>query len=120
YPVLVERKKIWLTSVSALNYRLHALGLLTDWQYRGLCIEIAKRGRDAEPNEVPRETSLLLPKMLQSLYQDGITRSQIARELAIPTSELEKLIFGLAIAGIKGGRNEAPTGNMSVKLRCVK
>jgi hypothetical protein len=80
-----------------LNYRLRALGLLSDWLYRGLCVEIAKRGRDSEPDETPHETSLLLPKMLQSLYEDGIARSQIARELAIPTSELEKLIFGLAI-----------------------
>jgi Zn-dependent peptidase ImmA (M78 family) len=120
YPVLIERKKIWLTSVSALSYRLHALGLLTDWQYRGLCVEIAKRGRDTEPNEAPHETSLLLPRMLQSLYEDGITRSQIARELAIPTSELEKLIFGLAIASIKGGRNEAPDKNVCVSLRRVK
>lgn len=120
YPLLIERKSIWLTSVSALNYRLHSLGLLTAWQYRGLSIEIAKRGRETEPNEAPRETSLLLPKMLQSLYEDGITRSQIARELAISTSELEKLIFGLAIAGIKGGRSEAPDKHVAVNLRRVK
>ncbi len=90
YPVLVALKRIWLVSLSALNYRLHALQLLTDWQYRGLCVEIAKRGRDQEPNEAPRETSLFLPKMLESLYEDGISREQIARELCIPTSELEK------------------------------
>jgi Zn-dependent peptidase ImmA (M78 family)/DNA-binding XRE family transcriptional regulator len=120
YPVLVELKKVWLTSVSALVYRLHALRLLTDWQYRGLSIEIANRGKDIEPNEAPREISLLLPKMLQSLYEDGINRSQIARELAISTSELEKLIFGLAIAGIKGGGNGGSTRQVSTPLRRVK
>lgn len=120
YPVLVELKKIWLVSVSALSYRLHALQLLSDWHYRGLCAEIAKRGREDEPNEAPRETSLLLPKMLQSLYEDGISRSQIAQELAIQTSEFEKLIFGLAIAGIKGGGGGGPAKQLSTPLRRVK
>ena len=120
YPAMVQLKQIWLTSVSALSYRLHSLGLLTDWQYRGLCVEIAKRGRDTELNEAPRETSLLLPPMLASLYEDGISRTQIAHELAIPTSELEKLIFGLAIAAIKGGRNQSPGTDVSVGLRRVK
>jgi Zn-dependent peptidase ImmA (M78 family) len=103
YATLVTLKRIWVTSVAALAYRLHELRLLTDWQYRGICIEIARRGRDKEPNGAPRETSTILPKIFASLYDDGITRGQVANELALPTSELEQLLFGLTMTGIKGG-----------------
>jgi Zn-dependent peptidase ImmA (M78 family)/transcriptional regulator with XRE-family HTH domain len=108
YSTLVSLKKIWIVSVAALAYRLHELDLLTDWQYRGICIEIARRGRDKEPNEAPRETSVVLPKLFASLWEDGITRGQVARELAIPTSELEQLLFGLTMTGIVGGGKRTP------------
>jgi len=109
YQELVSLKKIWGVSVGALAYRLHALDLLTAWQYRGICIEIAKRGRDKEPNELPRETSLVLPQLFASLYKDGISRDQVANELAIPTSELEQLLFGLTMTGMIGGGRRMPS-----------
>lgn len=105
YSNLINLKKIWTTSVAALAYRLHGLGLMTDWQYRGVCIAIAKRGKAFEPNEAPREISMLLPKLFSSLHDDGVSRSQIAHELAIPTSELEQLLFGLTMTGIEGGHS---------------
>jgi Zn-dependent peptidase ImmA (M78 family)/DNA-binding XRE family transcriptional regulator len=109
YNTLVGLKRMWVVSVAALAYRLHELDLLTDWQYRGICIEIARRGRNKEPNEAPRETSVVLPKLFASLYGDGITRGQVARELAIPTSELEQLLFGLTMTGLLGGGKRTPT-----------
>ena len=109
FATLVSLKTKWIVSVAALAYRLHDLDLLTDWQYRGICIEIAKRGRDKEPNECPRETSVVLPKIFASLYEDGISRGQVARELAIPTSELEQLLFGLTITGMVGGGKRMPS-----------
>jgi len=39
---LVQLKRQWIVSVAALAYRLHALGLLTDWHYRTLCIEMGR------------------------------------------------------------------------------
>lgn len=108
YNTLVSLKTTWGTSVAAVAYRLHELGLMTDWQYRGICIEIAKRGRDKEPNPAPRETSMVLPKIFASLYEDGITRSRVAQELAIPISELEQLLFGLTMTGIVGGGKRTP------------
>jgi len=111
YNNLASLKRKWKTSVAALAYRLHELGLMTDWQYRGICIEIAKRGKDFEPNEAPREASALLPQLFTSLYKDGMSRTHIARELAIPTSELEQLLFGLTMTGIIGGGKRTPTRN---------
>ena len=108
YSGLVSLKRQWTVSVAALAYRLHGLSLMSDWQYRGVCIEIAKRGRDSEPNSAPQERSLILPKVLADLYDSGVNRSQIARELSIPNSELEQLLFGLTITGIDGGGNRQP------------
>lgn len=104
YSTLVQLKKVWTTSVSALSYRLHELKVISDWQYRGLCIEIAKRGRNTEPGEAPRESSLVLPRVLAALYNEGISRASIAHALSLPPSELEQLLFGLAMTGIDGGR----------------
>jgi len=103
-PDLIRTKRIWITSVAALNYRLHSVGMISDWHYRTLCIQIAKNGRANEPNEAPRETSQILPKIFAALYREGVTRSDVARALAVPQSELEQLMFGLALAGIDGGR----------------
>lgn len=119
YPAIVRLKKVWATSVSSVAYRLHDLGLISDWQYRGLCIEISKRGRDSEPETAPRETSQILQKTLSLLYQEGFTRSRIALSLSLPTPELEQLLFGLALAGIEGG-NQNESRSSPAKLRRMK
>jgi Zn-dependent peptidase ImmA (M78 family)/DNA-binding XRE family transcriptional regulator len=101
---LVSLKSIWKTSVAALCYRLRTVDMITDWQYRMLYIQISKnRFRTEEPNQAPRETSQVLPKIFAALHKEGLTRQRIARELAIPESELECLMFGLTMAGIRGG-----------------
>jgi len=119
YPTLVQLKKVWTTSVSALSYRLHELNVISDWQYRGLCIELAKRGRDMEPDEAPRETSLILPRVLAALYEDGFSRARIAHALSLTSAELDQLLFGLAMTGIDGGRTNPPQRG-PVDLRRVK
>lgn len=104
-PTLIQQKKIWITSVAALNYRMHELGLNSDWQYRTLCVQIAKFGyRSHEPEEAPRETSQILAKVLMALHEEGIGRSQIAREICLLPSELDQLLLGLVLTSIDGGR----------------
>lgn len=108
---IVKMKKIWNTSVSALTYRLHEVRMISEWQYRVLYMQIAKNGYlTKEPNEAPRETSLILPKVFEDLYSRGVTRSDVARLLAIPRAELEELLFGLAMAIIEG-RGRKGTAN---------
>ena len=107
---LIKLKRIWQVSVAALAYRLRALGILTDWQYRMLYIQISRnKFRTQEPNPIPRETSLVLPKIFAALRQDGYSRSNVAKELYIPQSELEALMFGLTMAGIEGGAKNTPS-----------
>jgi len=117
---LTKLKKIWITSVAAVNRRLHDLDLISDWHYRSLCIEISKAGyRVSEPDEAPRETSLILPKLLANLYaEDGLSRSRISQELTIPLEELENLLFSLVMTGIIGGRmNESQPKNQPLLAR---
>ena len=65
---LVKLKKYWTVSVAALAYRLHMVGILSDWHYRTLCIQIASRGyRKQEPDEAQRETSQVLEKVFRLL-----------------------------------------------------
>jgi Zn-dependent peptidase ImmA (M78 family) len=119
-PALIKLKAIWTVSVAALNRRLFGLGMTSDWQYRTLCIEIAKRGfRKREPREAPRETSHILPSVFGALREEGISRAEVARTLTIPRAELEQLMFGLTMTSIDGGRKNAVAQAMT-KLELVK
>lgn len=103
-PALVRLKKYWSVSVAALNYRLHALGLTTDWVYRTLCIQLAEEGyRTKEPESIPHERSLLLEKVFGALKEDGVSRRDVAAQLNFSTDELGALTFGLILNLLPGG-----------------
>ncbi len=102
---LVRLKTNWNVSVAALAHRLSDLGLVSEWIYRGMCIEIAQRGyRTSEPSGIERETSQLLDKVFRTLRDEGVTRAALARSLQVPQAELEGLVFGLVLSSIEGGR----------------
>jgi Zn-dependent peptidase ImmA (M78 family)/transcriptional regulator with XRE-family HTH domain len=103
-PALVRLKKYWSVSVAALNYRLHALGLTTDWVYRTLCIQLAEEGyRTKEPESIPHERSLLLEKVFGALKEDGVSRRDVAAQLNFSADELSALTFGLVLNLLPGG-----------------
>jgi Zn-dependent peptidase ImmA (M78 family)/DNA-binding XRE family transcriptional regulator len=93
---LVEAKKYWGVSVAALNYRLHKLGITTEWQYRTFCIQITDRFGQSEPQGLERERSAILEKVFQALRAEGMPKQRIADSLSLPVAELESLVFGLA------------------------
>lgn len=91
-------KRQWKVSMAAMTYRLHALGLLSEWGYTDLMREISIRGwRKNEPQGAPRETSQLLAKCIAALRQDGIALHEVAASLNVPSAELDSLIFGLVL-----------------------
>lgn len=92
---LVRYKKRWGVSASALAYSLHKMGRISDWHYRGYCIELGKLGRDFEPDAMPRETSLIWSKVLTDLWRRGVPLSRIAQMLFVPEKELSNLLFGI-------------------------
>jgi Zn-dependent peptidase ImmA (M78 family)/DNA-binding XRE family transcriptional regulator len=61
---IVKAKSRWRVSVAALNYRIHKLGLISDWRYRDFCIEIATSGYNKnEPFPIEREKSVVWQKV---------------------------------------------------------
>ncbi len=93
---LVEIKERWGVSVAALVYRLHKIGLLNDYRFRNMYIQINKLGyRKKEPKSLPRENSVIWEKVFKLLWTGRITKSHIADALHLPFEELENLVFGL-------------------------
>jgi Zn-dependent peptidase ImmA (M78 family) len=118
---LVQLKKQWIVSVSALAFRLHAVGAISDWHYRTLFIEIAQRGwRTNEPEGAQRETSQLLAKVFAALRDDGVSKDDVARALHVDATEVDKLVFGLILVGVDGaGRAESNSSARPV-LRLIE
>lgn len=118
----LHRMKIrWGVSAIALVHRLRALNLLTEWQYRTLCIEISKEGgRRNERNGIIRDNSQILTKVFRMLRDEGITQASVANELLINPSELEGLLRGLTITSVNGGRVGEPQSRKNkANLRAV-
>jgi Zn-dependent peptidase ImmA (M78 family)/DNA-binding XRE family transcriptional regulator len=107
---IIKAKKRWKVAALNLTRRAHKLGLLTEWQYRSICIELSKRGKANEPQPMrARETSQILDKVFRALRGEGIAKADVARELAIPVDELNKSIFGLLkLAAVEPGPESAP------------
>ena len=104
---LIKAKRYWAVSVAALNYRLHALGLTTEWINRSLCIQISQAGyRTHEPNEMQRETSQVLDKVFNALRTEGIGKVDIACELKISIFEIDELTYGLLKIGAVPDRDD--------------
>ena len=99
---IIKAKHRWNTSAAALTRRLKDIGLLTDWRYRSLFIEMSSKGyRTSEPEASKPETSKLLAKVFKTLREEGVTKPDIARELDILPEELEKLVFGLVLTPVE-------------------
>ena len=119
---LIELKHRWGVALSALVYRIHALKLISDWQYRTLFIELSKRGfRNSEPKPIPREGSAVLSQVFNSLRSTNVRIRDIANDLNWNRQHLEELIFGLgaALLPIEGG-GKGTSNHERPKLRIVE
>lgn len=120
-PVLIERKKIWNVSVSALAYRAHHLGMISEWNFKSLNIEMRRRGyKEREPEGSVREQSKVLELILSRLREINMSLKFAANQMALPENELRGLIYGLAKVSIEGmpeAERGAPAG---AHLRVVK
>ena len=94
---VLKAKSRWRVSAMAMAYRLHFLGCLTDWQYKSMCIALGKRGyRSAEPMGVEHEKSTIWAKIFAQLWEERITKADIAKSLKLPLDELEGLVWGVS------------------------
>ena len=93
----------------AMAYRIHRLGLMTDWQYKSACIELGRRGyRTGEPGGIERETSAIWRKVLAALWSERTTKREIAAKVNLPADELEGLIWGLAGQMVRPEKADKP------------
>jgi Zn-dependent peptidase ImmA (M78 family)/DNA-binding XRE family transcriptional regulator len=116
---IVEGKRRWGVSVAALNYRLHQLGVTSDWQFRTFCIQINERFRRLEPHAMARETSQVWEKVFGELRGEGVGKHTIARDLALPVVEVENLVFRLTNMQSIDGAAASSSGKSRAKLTLV-
>ena len=100
---IVEAKRHWNVSTANLTFRMHKVGMLTDWEYRTLFAEISRHGyRTREPNAARSESSQVLAKVFHTLRTEGVTLSHVAKELKVYPDELSRSVFGLIWTTIIG------------------
>lgn len=118
---LMKLKHYWGVSLAALAYRFNALGLVSEWNYRSLCIEIAKSGyRTNEPEPMERETSQLLTKVLDILHSRKQGRREIAESLCLSVDEINALTFQLTkLSVVSGAADTDAVQRTPPKLRLV-
>lgn len=95
---VLELKAAWQVAATLFVRRLHDVGLLGEWAYRTIMIELSQRGyRSGEPNGIHRETSQFLTGALKALRAEGMTMTRLANQLRIPIEDLREYLFGLVI-----------------------
>lgn len=119
---LTKLKHYWGVSLAAMAYRFNSLGLVSEWNYRNLCIDIAKSGyRSNEPEPMERETSQLLTKVLDALHVRKQGRREIADSLSVSVDEINALTFKLTRLSVVSGSvtSESVAKKGSPKLRLI-
>lgn len=103
----IKAKQEWGASLAAYIVRMNSLGQLTEWQYRSLFKQLSQRGyRKSEPLDHRKEQSKLLDFILSDLRSEGISLSDISKDLKVNQSDLIDLCFDLATIGLPS--NPAP------------
>ena len=115
---MIAAKKRWRVALAALNYRLHKIGVSSEWQYRTFCIQIQERGfRKSEPEGIAREISAVWQKVFDSLRSEKVTKAHIAIELNLPPTEIENLVFGLTnMLSVEGGAAISSKSRANLRL----
>ena len=92
---MIEYKKIWRTSLKAINYKAHKLGLVSDWVNRSNSIKINSLGYNInEPEETHRDESLMLPKIISVLAsQPSFDKNKMLDEIGISEEDFNQLAF---------------------------
>jgi Zn-dependent peptidase ImmA (M78 family)/DNA-binding XRE family transcriptional regulator len=104
-PKIIQARAQWNVAAMNLAYRMAKLGLLTEWQARSTYIQLGRLGfRDGEPGGIQREISQVWTKVFDTLRDEGIARSDVARQLAIGVEELNAVVFGMVLRRSPAGR----------------
>jgi len=110
---IFKKKRRWGVAAIALTYRLHDLGLLSDWLYHTSCVNLSRMGyRSGEPNgKIERESSRLLGQVMSDLLTTSGGFEGLCHDLAVEPSGVNDLVFNLAPLVLRG------EGHLSVPVR---
>ena len=90
---VLRAKARWRVSAMALAYRLRTLRLLSEWQYKSMCIELGRRGyRTGEPDGIERKVRYVV----QDTFAGYGPSDETVCEVCIFHCELEGLAWGVA------------------------
>jgi Zn-dependent peptidase ImmA (M78 family) len=99
---LLDLKAQWQVSVWALMRRAHTLGVISDWQYRTLAVEMSSLGyRTAEPGTLQPETPSVVRSAIAEHLKRGRRVEDLARKACLNADEF---------VGLYLGSDSAPTG----------
>lgn len=92
---MIDYKKIWRTSLKAINYRAHKLGLISDWVNRSNSMKINSLGYNIdEPEQTYRDESVMLPKIISVLASHKLfSKDQMLDEIGISERDFNQLTF---------------------------
>lgn len=101
---IIAARGNWQVAAMALAYRLHEVGLLTDWLYRSACGELTALGyRTGEPGGIKSETSPHLTHVLSDLRT---SLAEAAAGLKMSPSDIRSFLRGIVPATVTNGRSE--------------
>jgi Zn-dependent peptidase ImmA (M78 family)/DNA-binding XRE family transcriptional regulator len=92
---ILAARSFWKVSAMAMTHRLHELHLLSDWQYRAICVTLSDQGyRSSEPGGIVPETSQLLRKVMFGSV-DKVSLREAANDLALYQDDVRSFIRDL-------------------------
>jgi Zn-dependent peptidase ImmA (M78 family)/transcriptional regulator with XRE-family HTH domain len=88
-------KKFWKVSIKALIKRAYDLKMITDHQYKMLCIQYNKAFKAGEPGDVPIETPSRLNAVVRYHIEHlGYTIADLSRLLCAREEDVSRAYFG--------------------------
>lgn len=92
---MIKYKSTWRTSLKAINYKAHKLGLISAWVYRDNSMKINMLGHNKiEPEETHRDESLMIPKVLSLLVsQPNFDKNRMLDDIGISEKDFNDLTF---------------------------
>jgi Zn-dependent peptidase ImmA (M78 family) len=99
--LLLELKAQWKVSMWALLRRAHTLGIISDWQYRSLAVEMSSLGyRTSEPRGLEPEMPTAVASLVNLLLQQGRDVDELAYATYLDPGEFVRLyLTGPVTAG---------------------
>ncbi|MFC8936006.1 helix-turn-helix domain-containing protein [Rhodococcus sp. NPDC057135] len=117
-PEILKIKKRWNVSAMATAYRLHDLGLLTDWLYHTTCVNLSRMGyRSGEPDGMrERESSSLLLQVMADIRSSRRGFVELCEDLGVEPHDVNDLVFNLAPISVQGDAQTTPGAKPALRL----